>query len=82
MKDGIDILRDEIYKLEEKNKKLEAENKQLRELLKEIQELSNHGIPFYAYGDNEAGCKLNYVLNNINMIIINKLPVLDKLLNQ
>lgn len=38
---------------------LEAEVKRLQNALEEIGEAADHGIPFYAYGDNEAGCEFS-----------------------
>jgi hypothetical protein len=45
---------------------------QITELKQIILEQTNHGIPFYAYGDNEAGCefsnRLSYIHDAVNSI--------------
>jgi hypothetical protein len=37
----------------------------LREALRTIALKARHHIPFYAYGDNEAGCRMSGLLNEI-----------------
>jgi len=38
---------------------------QLREMISEIESTANIGIPYYAYGDNEAACEMASALNQI-----------------
>jgi hypothetical protein len=33
--------------------------------LADIARLANHGIPYYAYGDNQAGCEMAHRLESI-----------------
>jgi len=47
------------------------------ELLTQILELSNHEIPYYAYGDNEAACEMSERLNKITSIIVNIIGEID-----
>jgi hypothetical protein len=44
---------------------LEARMARLEEELREIEKEAGHGIPFYAYGDSEAGCDLAHRLTSI-----------------
>ena len=37
----------------------------LQVTIDKIKEETNHYIPFYAYGDNEAACNMNERLNSI-----------------
>jgi len=37
----------------------------LEELFEKIKECADHQIPFYAYGDNEAACRMSDYLEKI-----------------
>lgn len=39
------------------------------EIQKQILELTEHNIPFYAYGDNEAACELSRRLNEVASMV-------------
>lgn len=41
----------------------------LREILDDIERAADHQIPFYAYGDNEAGCALARALEQVRNLV-------------
>lgn len=54
--------------VEKKIAYLQAEHAETLRLLEDIDRLCNHGIPFYAYADSEAGCDLARRLDEIRAL--------------
>lgn len=50
---------------QEINVTLDKEVRRLWKVLEKIGDMTNHGIPFYAYGDNQAACEMADKLEEI-----------------
>lgn len=57
----------EIYGLNSTDAKLNV----MRSLLADIKMIAEHGIPYYAFGDNEAACDMNNRLAEIYSLASN-----------